>query len=192
MLQICTKGIWDTTVPGITFDENGVSNYCKLQELLMYDFPRGEKEKRDWEKIVAKIKNKGKNKKYDCIVGVSGGTDSSYLLHILKKEYSINPLAVNLDNGWNSEIAVANIKKMTSALEVDLETYVIDYEEIKDLMRTYMKAGLPWIDFPTDIAIKSILYLTANKEKIKTFLLDRILELKGSNQLNGPILINTN
>ena len=165
--QICKLGIWDSTIPGITFDETGVSNYAKIQKRLMEDYPRGDKGHEEWIKIMDNIKANRKTNKYDCIVGVSGGTDSSYLLHILKKEYNINPLAVNLDNGWNSEIAVANIKNMTSVLGVDLETYVIDYEEIKDLMRAYMKAGLPWIDVPTDIAIRSILYKMANKEKIK-------------------------
>jgi hypothetical protein len=100
---------------------------------------------------------------------VSGGTDSSYLLH-LAKQYNLRPLAVNLDNGWSSDIAVKNIKKITTALNIDLETYVIDYEEIKDLLRSYMLAGMPWIDLPTDLAIKAILYRLARREKISYIL----------------------
>lgn len=165
--RICLRGIWDETIPGIKFDEHGISNYAKIQLKLMQDFPRGEKGKQEWEKIVEKIKKNKKSSKYDCIVGVSGGTDSSYLLHLLKKEYNLNPLAVNWDNGWNSEISVSNIQKMTNQLNIDLETYVIDYEEIKDLMRCYMLASLPWIDAPTDLAIQAVLYKIATKEGVK-------------------------
>lgn len=165
--QICTRGVWDTTVPGIEFDENGVSNYAKMFDKLAEVYPRSDKGRKDWENIVDKIRIKGKGKKYDCIIGVSGGTDSSYLLHIAKKEYDLNPLAVNLDNGWNSDIAVKNIKKVTKALDIDLETYVINYEEIKDLLRCYMRASLPWIDIPTDLAIKAVLFKIANRENIK-------------------------
>jgi len=167
--KICTKGVWDYSVPGINFDENGVSNFCKLQEQMMSEYPRGEKGKKDWEIIVNKIKASKGNKKYDCVIGVSGGVDSSYLLY-LAKENGLNPLAVNLDNGFNSEIAVQNIYKITTKLNIDLETYVIDYEEIKDLLRSYMFACMPWIDAPTDIAIKAVMYKIANQEGIKYIL----------------------
>ena len=165
--RICSRGIWDTTVPGITFDENGVSNYAKMLDNLVEISPEGEVGNSFWENVVDKMKEHGKGQKYDCIVGVSGGTDSSYLMHIAKKEYDLRPLAVNLDNGWSSEIAVQNIKKVTNSLDIDLETYVIDYEEVKAVLRAYMKAGLPWIDGPTDNAIKSVLFNIADREGIK-------------------------
>lgn len=168
-MKVCTKGVWDESIPGIKFDELGVSNFCKLQEKMMQDYPRGEQGKLAWEKLVTAMKIAGKGKRYDCIVGVSGGVDSSYLLHIAH-EYGLRPLAVNLDNGFNSEIAVQNIYKVTSKLNIDLETYVIDYEEIKDLLKSYMKAGIPWIDTPTDLAIKATMYKVANKEGIKFIL----------------------
>jgi N-acetyl sugar amidotransferase len=168
-MKICTKGVWDESIPGITFDEEGVSNFCQLQEKMMQEHPRGEKGRQDWDKLVEAMKAAGKGKKYDCLVGVSGGVDSSYLLHIAK-EYGLRPLAVNLDNGFNSEIAVQNIFKVTSRLEIDLETYVIDYEEIKDLLRSYMKASVPWIDTPTDLAIKATMYKIADQEGIKFIL----------------------
>lgn len=167
--QVCSKGVWDSSVPGISFDNDGVSNYAKIQMKLMEMYPRGSKGKADWDKIVDDIKSKGKNNNYDCIIGVSGGVDSSYLLH-LAKEYQLRPLAVNLDNGWNSEIAVSNIKRMTQSLNIDLITYVINYEEIKELHRSYIKASLPWIDMPTDLAIKSVMYYYAKKENIKYIL----------------------
>jgi N-acetyl sugar amidotransferase len=164
--QICTRGIWNKTVPGIRFDKNGVSNYAMIFDKLCEMYPRGEEGKKQWERLVSEMKRRGKGKKYDCIIGVSGGTDSSYLLYLSKVLYGLKPLAVNLDNGWNSEIAVQNIKKITRALNIDLETYVINYEEIKDLLRVYMMAGLPWIDNPTDLAIQSALFRIAAKENI--------------------------
>jgi N-acetyl sugar amidotransferase len=167
--QICSRGLWDTTVPGITFDTSGESNYAKMFDNLVEMYPRGQKGKNDWLKIVDKIKKEGKNKPYDCIIGVSGGTDSCYLLY-LAKQLGLRPLAVNLDNGWSSDIAVKNIKKVTSKLNIDLETYVINYEEVKSILRSYLKAGLPWADAPTDLAIKAVLYKIALKLKIKFIL----------------------
>lgn len=170
MKKRCAIGIWDETVPAIQFDKDGISNYYYLQKSLENAFPRGEEGKKIWEETIQSIKQKGKNKKYDCIIGVSGGVDSSYLLHLAKNVYGLRPLAVNLDNGFNSDIAVKNIRKITQALDIDLETYVIDYNEIKDLMKSFMRASLPWIDTPTDIAIKSVLYHIANKENVKFIL----------------------
>lgn len=168
-MKICTKGIWDETIPGISFDENGVSNYCTLQETMMAQYPRGEKGLADWNALVAAMKKAGRGNRYDCVVGVSGGIDSSFLLHT-NIQYGLRPLAVNLDNGFNSEIAVQNIYKITSKLGVDLETYVINYEEIQDLLRSYMKAGMPWIDTPTDLAIKATMYKVAQAEGIRYIL----------------------
>jgi len=168
-MKICSKGVWDDSLPGITFDENGVSNFGKLQERMMQEYPRGEQGTKDWEQLVQEMKASGLGKKYDCIVGVSGGVDSSYLLHIANR-YGLRPLAVNLDNGFNSEIAVQNIFKVTTKLKIDLETYVVDYEEMKDLLRAYMRAGVPWIDAPTDLAIKATMYKIANQEGIKYIL----------------------
>ncbi len=165
-MKICTKGVWDETIPGIVFDENGVSNFCKLQERMMADYPRGQKGKEVWESFIAQMKAIGNGKSYDCIIGVSGGVDSSYLLH-LAHEHGLRPLAVNLDNGFNSDIAVQNIFKVTKALNIDLETYVIEYEEIKDLLKSYMKACLPWVDSPTDLAIKAVMYKYAIEEGIR-------------------------
>lgn len=165
--QICSKGIWDSSIPGIVFNEKGESNYYHIQQKLTEAFPRGQEGHKQWLKIIDEVKESGKEKKYDCIVGVSGGVDSSYLLYLLKEKYDLKPLAVNLDNGWNSDIAVKNIKKVTSQLNIDLETYVIDYEEMKDILRAYIRAGLPWIDGPTDRAIKATMYNIARKENIK-------------------------
>jgi N-acetyl sugar amidotransferase len=166
MGQICTLGLWDESVPGVTFDEKGISNYAKMFLKFIELYPRGEKGRTEWEGWLKRIKREGKNKKYDCIVGVSGGTDSCFLLY-LAKENGLRPLAVNLDNGFSSKIAVENIKKVTSSLNIDLETFVIDYEEVKAVLRSYIKSSLPWIDGPTDLAIKAALYMTAEREGVK-------------------------
>jgi N-acetyl sugar amidotransferase len=166
MKQRCVNGIWDESVPGIKFDDNGVSNYAKMFQRFTELYPRGEKGLADWDEWVKKIKEEGLGKKYDCIVGVSGGTDSCYLLFLAKK-FGLRPLAVNLDNGFSSKIAVENIKKVTNALKIDLETFVIDYEEVKIVLRAYIKASLPWIDGPTDLAIKAALYQVAQREKVR-------------------------
>ncbi len=168
--RICSLGIWDETMPGISFDQEGVSNYAKIQLKMMEDNPIDSRGDERWKNILAKVKEKGAKGEYDCVIGVSGGTDSSYLLH-LAAHSGLRPLAVNLDNGWSSDIAVSNIKKMTKQLNIDLETYVIDYEEIKDLLRTYMRAGLPWIDNPTDQAIHAVLYKIASREGVKSILI---------------------
>lgn len=167
--RICAKGIWDESIPGIRFNKDGISSYYELQKNLISAYPKGETGKQEWLKIVKRIKESGKRKKYDCLVGISGGTDSSYLLHLCK-EYNLRVLAVNLDNGWNSDIAVKNIKKITSALNYDLFTFVIDYEEVKRVLRAYLKASLPWVDSPTDLAIKASLYKTACNENVNYIL----------------------
>ncbi|MCW3076540.1 MAG: asnB2, partial [Bacteroidetes bacterium] len=176
--QVCTVGVWDETIPGIKFDEKGVSNYAVIFKNISKDYPRGKKGEETWKKYVSEIKKQGTNKEYDCVIGVSGGTDSSYMLH-LAKAYGLKPLAVYLDNGWASEIAVNNIEKMTTALKVDLETYVIDYKEVVDVLRSYLQAGLPWADSPTDIAIKAILFKKAAKHNLKHILIGHDFKTEG-------------
>jgi N-acetyl sugar amidotransferase len=168
-MKTCIKGVWDETVPGINFGEDGTSNFCRLQQKMMADYPRGQMGLADWDGLVEEMKKAGQNKRYDCVIGVSGGVDSSYLLHVAS-QYGLRALALNLDNGFNSQIAVQNICKITSRLNIDLETYVVDYEEIKDLNKAYMKASVPWIDAPTDLAIKAVMYKVAAAEGIKFIL----------------------
>jgi N-acetyl sugar amidotransferase len=156
----------DTTVPDIRFDTSGVCNYCRLHDALDKAYPQGEEGRKYLLQQVEDMKRKGRNKRYDCIIGVSGGTDSTYLLH-LAKELGLRPLAVNFDNGWHSEIAVGNIHASIQKMNIDLETYVVNYDEMSDILRTYMKASFPWIDCPTDIGIVSSLFRIANREGIK-------------------------
>ena len=119
--------------------------------------------------IIQKIKTEGKGKAYDCIVGVSGGTDSSYTL-AKAVEWGLRPLAVHFDNTWNSAIASQNIYKITTALNVDLETYVVDNQEMDSLTKAFFFSGVPELDCPTDIALAEVLYRAAAKHKVKYIL----------------------
>ena len=177
--QVCRTGVFDQSIPDIRFDATGKSNYAYLFDALAEAYPRGEKGQKDWEKFLEDIKKAGKRKRYDCIIGVSGGTDSCYLLHMASK-WGLRVLAVNLDNGFNSDIAVKNIRRMTEQLKIDLETYVIDYNEVRDLITCYMQASLPWMDTPTDLAIKAVLYKIANREGIRYILRGNDFRSEGS------------
>ncbi len=168
--KICSRCVCDTSIPSIRFDEHGVCNFCKSHDLLLQSYPQDDAvRKRMLDELVEKIKRKGKNNKYDCIVGISGGTDSTYTLY-LAKQLGLRPLAVHFDNGWNSDTAVTNIKNATEKLNVDLYTYVVDWEEFKDLQRAFLKASVPCIEVPTDIAIHGTLFRLAKEEKVKYIL----------------------
>ena len=141
-MKICSRCIYNEKVPGINFNNEGLCNYCLQIETISSAFMTGTEEgKKTFYDIVHDIKKKGKGKKYDLIVGVSGGTDSSYLLH-LSKELGLRPLAVHYDNTWNNSIATQNIMKMVSKLDIDLETYVIDNQEQDEIILSFFKAGI--------------------------------------------------
>lgn len=176
--QICTRCVIDTTVPGVIFDEDGVCNYCKLHDALEKDWPLGEVGQQRLEALVEKIKAQGRGKRYDCVVGVSGGTDSSYTLW-LAKQLGLRPLAVHFDNGWATETSVSNIKNSLSKLDIDLQTYVVDWEEFKDLQVAFLKAGLPWADIPTDTGLLAALYKIAAEENLKYVLIGQSFRTEG-------------
>jgi len=164
-MRVCTRSVLDESIRGIRFDENGVCNFCRIYDEMDKYYPVNKREQQLAE-LVEKIKRSGKGKKYDCIIGVSGGTDSMYtMLQVVK--LGLRPLAVHLDNGWNSDIAVKNIKKGCEKLNVDLYTYVIDWEEFKELQISFLKASTPDSEVPTDVAIHAILVKMAAKEGLK-------------------------
>jgi len=159
----------DTTDPEIKFDEEGTCTHCKsYDEMARIKILTGEERKNKLKEIVDKSKREGKNKKYDCIIGVSGGVDSTYVAYIVKK-LGLRPLAVHLDNGWDSELAVGNIEKILKKLDIDLYTYVVDWEEFRDLQRAYLKASVVDIEVVTDHAIAAAIYNIADKKGIKYF-----------------------
>ena len=168
--QICSHCIMDTSDPDIIFDANGVCNHCKeakkMINSILYDSHREEK----LNKLVATIKADGEGKPYDCIIGVSGGVDSTYVAYLVKK-LGLRPLAVHLDNGWDTEISVRNIEKTLEKLDIDLFTYVIDWEEFKDLQISFLKASVPHTEHITDHAIHAILHKIAAQKKVKYILI---------------------
>lgn len=165
--QICTKCIMDTSDPDITFDDHGVCCFCKIHdERLRNEVFRGPEAEQRLETIVQKMKEDGKGKPYDCLIGLSGGTDSSMAVWTLKK-LGLRPLALHLDNGWDSELAVDNIKKTLDKLGVDLYTYVLDWDEFRDLQLAFLKASVPNSEIPTDHAIVALNFKVAMEQQIK-------------------------
>ena len=167
--RICSKTIMDTTAdPDIEFDENGVSNYVKKYNAFVQTrIPSDKDAPLLLNHIVEQIKEKGKNSEYDCILGVSGGVDSTYTAYYAKKILGLRPLAVHMDNGWNSELAVSNIEKILKKLDIELHTEVLDWDEFKDIQLSFLKASTPDGEVPTDHAIWGVLYRVAAKYNIK-------------------------
>lgn len=166
-LKVCSKCIYDERVAYITFDENGVCNYCHQINKLKNEYGTGSQKGEDkFLEIIDQIKKDGKGKKYDCIIGVSGGTDSSYMLYLAKK-HGLRPLAVHYDNTWNSAIATENIRKVLSALNIDLFTYVIDNKEQDDIIKSFIIASVAESDCATDLALAEVMYRAAWQYKLK-------------------------
>lgn len=165
--QICTKCIMDTSDPEIVFDENGVCNHCRLFEEKQRNVAASEDEKKQkLERLIADIKEAGKGKEYDCISGVSGGVDSTYLTYMLK-QFGLRTLVVHLDNGWNSELAVKNIENIVTRLDFDLYTKVLDWDEFRRLQVAYLKASVLDLEALSDHAIFATLMQQAAKNNIK-------------------------
>ena len=169
--QICSNCVMDTSDSNITFDSNGVCDHCNtfykdIEPKWMSDIQNSDKINR----LVDTIKKEGKGKDFDCIMGMSGGIDSSYLLYMMKEKFDLNPLVFHVDAGWNSQIAVNNIERLIDGLGLDLYTEVIDWEEMKDLQLAYFKSGVPHIDTPQDHAFFATMYKFASKHNVKTIL----------------------
>lgn len=164
---ICTKCIMDISDPEIIFDKDGVCNHChRYDDELPKRVFQGAVAHDKLGQIVQTIKIKGRTKEYDCIIGVSGGVDSTYVAYLTKK-LGLRPLAIHFDNGWNSELAVSNIIKTLNKLNLDLFTYVIDWNEFKNLQLSFLKASTPDGEIPTDHAINALLFREASKRGIK-------------------------
>ncbi len=166
-IKICSRCVMDTTATEITFDEQGVCNFCHQYDNVttkdLYVDKGGEERLNN---LIEKIKKDGKNRQYDCLIGISGGVDSSYVAYLVKKVYGLRALAIHLDNGWNSELAVANVEHIVKKLDIDLSTYVLDWKEFKDIQTSFLKASVSNIEIPTDHAIWALLIKTAAKLKI--------------------------
>lgn len=169
--MICTNCVMDDSDSNIVFDENGICDHCIdfYQNVKPNWFPN-EKGEAELFKIIKKIKNDGIGKDFDCILGMSGGVDSSYLLHIAVNKFGLRPLVFHVDGGWNSELAVNNIQVMIDKLGLDLYTEVINWEEMRDFQLAFFKSGVPHLDLPQDHAFVATLYKFADKYNIKYIL----------------------
>lgn len=164
---MCTRCIMDTSEPTITFDNEGVCRFCRDHEHDMLKKKRTPQELGHiLSNTIEQIKADGKGKRYDCIIGLSGGVDSSYVAYLVK-ELGLRPLGVHFDNGWNAELAVYNIESICKKLDIDLYTHVVDWEEFKDLQLSFLKAGVANAEAPTDHGIFALLYRVARKHGVK-------------------------
>ena len=164
--QVCSRCIMDTTAEDIYFNKDGICNYCSN---FLKRQNKAIKDKKNLDELISKIKNNGKNKKYDCIVGVSGGVDSSFSL-IKACEFGLRPLAVHLDNGWNSELAQNNISNLVRTCRVDLYTHVINWKEYRNLQKAFFMSNVLDVELLMDNAMLAVNYQQANKYSLKYIL----------------------
>jgi N-acetyl sugar amidotransferase len=168
---ICTNCVMDTSDTKITFDVNGVCDHCNtFHDHTVSNWHTDEKGQKELADLIEKIKFEGKDKDFDCIIGMSGGIDSSYLTYVAKKKFGLRPLIFHVDAGWNSQEAVNNIEKLVDKLGLDLYTEVIDWEEMKDLQLSFFKSGVSHIDTPQDHSFFATMYKFAEKYGVKYIL----------------------
>jgi N-acetyl sugar amidotransferase len=166
--QICSNCIMDTTDPQITFDERGWCDYCcNYYENILPNWHPNEKGEKMIAPVIDRIKREGKGRKHDCIIGISGGVDSSYLAYLAKEKFGLRPLIFHVDAGWNSQVSANNIERLIDGLGLDLHTEVVDWLEMKDLQLAFFKAQVPHLDAPQDHAFFSSLYNFAAKHGFK-------------------------
>lgn len=167
--KVCTKTVLDSSYPGLTFDKDGISSqYWDFQNTVKPNWHPDKDGQKILEEQIEKIKKGAKGKDYDCIIGLSGGLDSSYMLHLMVTKFDLKPLVFHVDGGWNSELAVHNIQVLVDKLGLDLYTEVINWEEMRDFQLAWFKAGVPHLDIPQDHAFIAVLYKFAEKYGIKT------------------------
>lgn len=169
--QVCTQCVMDTTDSQIIFDDQGVCDHCRTFERkvapVWYTDERG---KATLQAMVERIKRSSRGRDFDCIIGMSGGIDSSYLTYLAKEELGLKPLVFHVDAGWNSQVAVNNIERLVDGLGLDLFTEVIDWAEMKDLQLAFFRSGVPHIDTPQDHAFFATMYKFATRHGVKHIL----------------------
>lgn len=168
---VCTRCVMDSSDSLIEFDDYGVCDHClTFDKEILPAWNMGKGREKRLSDIVNQIKKAGVGKDFDCILGMSGGIDSSYLLYLVTKVLELRPLVFHVDAGWNSQIAVNNIERLVDGLGLDLYTEVIDWEEMKNLQKAYFLSGVPHIDTPQDHAFFATMYKFASKHKIRNII----------------------
>lgn len=169
--QICTNCVMDTSDANIKFDEDGVCDHCRgFKEHVEPNWHPNKEGERRFAAVVEKIKRDGEGRDFDCILGMSGGLDSSFLLHKAVRDFGLRPLVFHVDGGWNTDIAVSNIQSLVDGLGLDLYTEVINWNEMRDFQLAFFKSGVPHLDIPQDHAFIATLYNFADKHGIKYIL----------------------
>ena len=169
--RMCARCVMDTSVPDIEFDAEGICNYCKLYETrIQAEVISGEAAQQRLDVLANTIKARGTKKPYDCVIGVSGGIDSTYVAYIVKRKLGLRPFAIHLDNGWNSELSVNNIERTMKNLDIDLYTYVLNWDEFKDLQNSFLRSSVANCEIPTDHAIIATLFKSAATKNIQYIL----------------------
>lgn len=157
--QICTKCVVDTSDPTITFNSEGVCVYCtNFEEQIKPNWNPNKEGMAEIMPIIDKIKKDGKDKDHDCIIGLSGGLDSSFVTYVAKEKFGLRPLIFHCDAGWNSDLGISNIQNIVEGLDLDLVTEVVNWEEMKDLQRAFFKSQVPFVDQAQDLALFSAMY----------------------------------
>jgi N-acetyl sugar amidotransferase len=169
--QQCSHCVMDTSDSKISFDQSGVCDHCTdFRNNVLPNWHTDARGRAEFQQQVEKIKADGKGRSFDCIMGMSGGLDSSYLLHLAVKEFGLRPLVFHVDGGWNTDTAVNNIQVIVEKLGLDLYTEVINWNEMRDFQLAFFKSGVPHLDIPQDHAFVATLYHFANKHGIKYIL----------------------
>ena len=169
--RMCANCVMDTTDSSLTFSIDGICDHCTTyHKKIKPNWHTGENAKRLLLSLIDEIKSSAKDRDFDCIIGMSGGIDSSYLVYLAKEELGLRPLVFHVDAGWNSQQAVNNIEQIVDRLKLDLYTEVIDWEEMKDLQLSFFKSGVPHIDTPQDHAFFASMYKFASKYRVKHIL----------------------
>jgi N-acetyl sugar amidotransferase len=166
--QICSNCIMDTSDSTLTFDERGWCDYCRnFHESILPNWHPGERGIQEIMPTIEKIKREGAGRAHDCLIGISGGLDSSYVAYVAKEKFGLRPLMFHCDAGWNSDLGVSNIQKIIEGLNLDLVTEVINWEEMKDLQRAFFLSQVPFVDMAQDLALFSAIYNFAAKNDFK-------------------------
>ncbi|MDP1853058.1 MAG: N-acetyl sugar amidotransferase [Candidatus Omnitrophota bacterium] len=187
-IRVCSRCIMDTTAPGIVFDEKGECGFCKLHDKLEKLYPLNEDGEKILNRLIVKLKKKERSSKYNCIIGVSGGRDSTYLLYLAKKIWGLEPLAVHFNDGFDNPVAGENIKTAVRKLGVDLRTITSDWRESKDIRIAFLKASVPNLEVGTDLGIFATLYGVAAKENVKHILTAHSFRTEGISPLTWNYL----
>ena len=189
----CNRCIIDDSVPGIFFDDNGICNHCKIHEMLCDIYPNDRFGEKIMDDIIKKIKQASLGKKYDCVVGISGGRDSTYTLFLAVKKWGLRPLAVHFNDGFGNPVAGENMEKATKILGVDTVTISADWRESKDIKLAFLRASTPDIEQGNDLGIAAALYGAASKFNIGYILIGQSFRTEGIaplewNYLDGKYL----